>query len=134
MKRKEAEALVGSRVSAWTSANGCYVGTLIEVYGSPWRGKVRITGTTKVAVPFEAGRATQRRGFREGDVIEVGGSNVKPTDEEGVTYLQALRGELAVYEGYLARLASGKMRESDRWWVQRGFEEISKQIERENQR
>lgn len=41
MNRAEAIKLIGSRVEVWTSANGCYVGRLVEIVPSrPWRGVV----------------------------------------------------------------------------------------------
>jgi len=46
--------MVGRRVSAFTTANGCYVGNLTEVTEDrPWRGKVPIDGIQSVAQCFE---------------------------------------------------------------------------------
>lgn len=86
MKRAEAEALLGKTVTAWTSVNGRYLGTLVEILPfKPWRGKILVTGVLEVAAPFEVGRWTPespRMGFRPGRVIEVGHSSVygAPTD------------------------------------------------------
>lgn len=89
MTRQAAQALIGTRVEAWTAANGIYVGTLVEVRGSPWRGTVEIDGVLRPA-DFEYGRPRPRRGFRPGERLEVGGINIRPTTERGISYLSAL--------------------------------------------
>lgn len=132
MNRKEAEKLIGTHVSAWTAANGCYVGTLIEVTNNkPWRGKVKITGVTQIATPYEVGRRFQRKGFRPGDVIEVGGMNIKPTTVTGISYLDGLRSELSRYEDYKKRFSTGEIAEKDKWWIEKGYEEILNRIREE---
>jgi hypothetical protein len=105
MRRKEAEKLIGGRVFVWTSLNGEYVGVLEEVFASPWRGRVRITGVIKPAVVHDLTRPDdrQRRGFRPGDLIEAGGVSIKPTELEGTSYLEALRGELTAFGEMAAR-------------------------------
>lgn len=106
MTREEAQALVGRRVAVWTAMNGQYAGTLVRVLarpGLPWRAVVRVTGVHEPAVPWEMGRAVQRRGFRPGEEMEVGGACVKPSEEPGTSYLEALRAALARYEGMSAR-------------------------------
>lgn len=101
MRRQEAEKLIGTRVTAWTASNGQYVGELIEVVKArPWRGKVRITGVLHVPCLWETLRGpTRRRGFRPGEVIEVGGVNIRAADPAlelpDRSYLEALRAELA---------------------------------------
>lgn len=102
MKRQEAEGLVGSRVCAWTSANGVYIGTLREVKarkGRPWRGLVEIEGVVRPAAHFEAGRSVVRKGKDIGETIEVGGINIIiPPEEEsyyvGRSYEAALAMEI----------------------------------------
>jgi hypothetical protein len=93
MNRKEAEKLVGQPVSAWTAMNGVYVGPLISIFGSPWRGRVAITGVVQPAAIELSRGDRQRRGFRPGGEIEVGGSSIQPV-EAGftgyATYLDAL--------------------------------------------
>lgn len=102
MNRQAAEALVGSRVQAWTAANGIYIGTLVGVTnGKPWRGRVLIDGVCSPAQAFEIGRSKPRRGFRPGETIEVGGTNIKPTDERGLSYEEAVAGDLARLESLL---------------------------------
>ncbi len=107
MRRQEAERLIGTRVEAWTAMNGIYVGTLEEVFGSPWRGRVRITGVLKPAVVYDLTRghqfARQRRGFRPGQMIEVGNSSIKPTEAPGESYLAALQRELRYFKEWQAR-------------------------------
>lgn len=90
MNRKQADALVGQSVRAWTAANGIYVGTLVSVSGSPWRGQVRVTGIIEPAQHFERG-ALCRRGFRYGETIEVGHSSITPCQDPGrIDYVDAL--------------------------------------------
>lgn len=102
MKRKDAEALIGTRVSAWTAMNGEYVGTLIGVSGSPWRGTVLITGATG-APAFEWSRGDrQRRGFRAGMTIEVGGANIRLCDAEGADMSAVMATELSDIDRLLA--------------------------------
>jgi len=102
MRRAEAEQLIGQHVRVWTAANGQYVGTLLEVYGSPWRGKVRITGVLAPAVLYERGRFHQRRGFRPGEIIDAGNSRIHPEspDVQRWTYAEALPHELAKREAW----------------------------------
>jgi hypothetical protein len=94
MNRDEAQQAVGQSVTVWTAANGCYVGTLTAVLvtkGRPWRGQVTITGVLSAAQHFE-GHALMRRGFRPGEPIEAGGTNIalaQPT-EVGTDYLTVL--------------------------------------------
>jgi len=90
MKYADAKKLLGTQVRAWTSMNGQYVGELVELFGSPWRGKVRITGVLQPAAVEYARGSRQRRGMRPGDEIEVGGTNVTPIDVPGTSYLDAL--------------------------------------------
>jgi hypothetical protein len=92
MKREEALQLVGQQVSAWTAANGEYVGTLLEVLPTrPWRAKVLITGVLSSATHYERGGVC-RRGFRPGEELEVGGSSIKPNPKSaGGTYLEAVQ-------------------------------------------
>jgi hypothetical protein len=95
MRLKEAQALIGTRVSAWTAMNGTYVGILQSVEGSPWRGRVRITGILTPASHLQHGQVC-RRGFRVGEELDVGGSNIKPTTAEGsLSYLEVLQRAIA---------------------------------------
>ena len=106
MQREEAK--VGGRVRAWTAANGVYAGVLEAVVPRrPWRGRVRITGVIEPACVYDLTRPRPRRGFRPGDVIEVGGVNIRPLGEgeEGASYLEALERELARLEEWEARPA-----------------------------
>ena len=89
MNRAEALTLVGTRVMAWTAANGVYVGELIEVT------------THRPAQAFEFNRSRPRRGFRPGETIEVGGVNIEPSEEAGLSYCEALRRDLASVEAHL---------------------------------
>ena len=114
MKRAEAIKLIGSTVRAWTAMNGIYVGTLEEVYGSPWRGVVLITGVIEPACAWSVDRVRPRKGFRPGDRIKVGGVNISATAEPGATYAEALRRQQEKFAGYLSDTT---MREKDKWWL-----------------
>jgi hypothetical protein len=95
MRIQEAQQLIGSSVSAWTAMNGMYVGVLESVQGRPWRGSVRITGILTPASHLQHGQVC-RRGFRVGEQLEVGGSNIKPTTAEGsASYLEVLQKAIA---------------------------------------
>lgn len=117
MTRKEAESLIGTPVEAWTSANGIYAGTLVEVVakgkGSPWRGVVRIESVWSPAQHFERGEVC-RTGKQIGETIEVGGVNIKPTESVGapVDYLESLESALANLE---ARGLTVMARSIDTW-------------------
>lgn len=108
MRKQEAEALVGRPVMAWTAANGIYVGELTQIWGSPWRGSVRITGVVEPAQHFERGGLC-RRGFRPGEVIEVGNSSIRPALDAGhPTYLAAIEARLAWHAAELAKYPPGQ--------------------------
>lgn len=94
MQKAEAQKLIGSPVQAWTSANGIYAGTLVEVVtekGRPWRGRIKVESVLAPAQHFEQGNVC-RRGFREGETVEVGGANITPIKEVQETrkYLDVL--------------------------------------------
>lgn len=91
MNRDEAvRTMLGKRVSTYSDFNGCYVGTLAEILPTrPWRGKVIIDGIVSPAVCWQQDRP-YRRGFRVGETIEVGGTNIEPTDALGHTDYVAL--------------------------------------------
>lgn len=131
MNRQEAEKLIGQKCLAWTSANGEYVGILEEVIPKrPFRAKIRITGVLSPACVFDVTRFTPRKGFRPGDSIEIGGVNLKTTDLEGGSYLDALKGELAGLEDSFAR-ANGRV---DRWTAHlpSSIKKVKEAIERES--
>lgn len=108
MKREEAQALVGRSVSLWTAANGQYVGVLQEVLPTrPWRAKALITGVLSAATHYERGGVC-RRGFRPGEVLEVGGASVKPTEAVGTDYLSALERAKDDHEKWLAADPAGQ--------------------------
>lgn len=116
MLKKEAEKLIGARVSVWTAANGVYVGILEKVFANPWRGSVRITGIVECAQHYERGGVC-RRGFRVGEIVEAGGSSIRPTDENGSDdYLSACEAAIAHHEASLQ-----KHPESRHAWVHREF-------------
>lgn len=122
MLAKEAQKLIGTRVRAWTAMNGVYVGELIEVFGRPWRGKVRVLATLEPASLVEPRlRRHQRRGFRPGDEIEVGGANISPTEAEGGSYLEALERDAEQLRAWL----SGPRVE---WWMESNLRHREAQI------
>lgn len=132
MRRKEAERLIGTRVSAWTAANGEYVGILREVKGSPWRAVVEITGILRPACTFEVGRSVQRRGFRPGEMIEVGGVCCKPVSDDvrGTSYIYALQQELNRFEQWAARPNPNPKD----YWLPRAIEDVRRAIQTERAR
>ena len=119
MNKSQAQKFIGTTVDAWTACNGQYVGVLEEVLtpqGRPWRGKVRITGVLKPADMFDK-NVVDRRGFREGEIIEVGGTSISPTDKVGTTYLDALRFTLAQDQ---ARLTGNNPVFEEYRWIHEG--------------
>lgn len=126
MRRQDAIDLVGTYVTAWTAANGQYVGILEEVtHHRPWRARVRITGVLNPAQAFEVGRVHPRRGFRVGELIEVGGGNCKPAEHEevgmGVDYAEAVDWEIRHLESHEQQiLASSEDHQSGYLWAIRG--------------
>lgn len=115
-------------MSAWTAMNGEYVGILREVKGSPWRAVVEITGVIKPAVVFEIGRSVQRRGFRPGEQIEVGGSSCRPTTEIGTSYADALRAQLSQFQEWQGSPA----RNPKDTWLDQAVEDVKKAIKTED--
>ena len=88
--------MVGKSVHVFTSLNGEYIGVLEEVFGSPWRGKVRVTSVTH-PVGFTYDRPDRPRvGYEIGEFIEAGGSSIRlqPAPQRSLTYLDALRRDL----------------------------------------
>jgi len=138
MQRKEALSLIGERVSAWTAANGVYVGVLEEVTDRrPWRGRVRIDGVISPAVCYQDGRGF-RRGFRIGELLEVGGTNIEPTDVLGhPDYLGLLRAEADSFQKDFDDFMAGRLGDvTDRvlaknyGWKDRGAADIRAAIAR----
>jgi len=116
MLRKQAEALIGQRVQAWTRLSGVYVGTLESICGSPWRGTVRVTGILEPACHLYLGRVC-RRGFRLGETLEVGGVNISPTENEGSpSYLTVLEQSIEKH-----RNATPPPPSSQQGWVDEAF-------------
>jgi hypothetical protein len=98
MLKKEAEKFVGKNVSCWTGLNGCYVGELVEVYGSPWRGKVKILEITSYPVQgmsqFKAGFC-YRKPFAYGEIRDFGNSSITLYDKPIRDYKESLIETLA---------------------------------------
>ncbi len=119
MDENSATGLIGKRVSAWTAAQGVYLGYLQEVVavkGRPWRGVVRIDGIAQPAQHSEMDKAC-RRGFRVGETIEVGGVNISETDVVCETdYAQILERSIANCQEQLSRMA-----DSRHAWAQHEF-------------
>jgi hypothetical protein len=73
MTRSEGEALIGKLVTAWTAWRGTYVGELVEVLPTrPWRGKIRVVCIGELPAGEFA------RLIPAGEILEVGGVNIKP--------------------------------------------------------
>lgn len=90
MGMHDVRELSGLRVKADLGVDGVYVGELLELAGTAWQGRVRITGVILPAQALGAGGA--RRGHRPGEFVEVGPARVAPTSATGhATYLVALQ-------------------------------------------
>lgn len=109
MDKAEALALLGRQVQAWTASNGIYVGELVQVLPTrPWRAQVRVCGVISAAQHFEFARGACRRGFRVGEVVEVGHSSIKPAlGPAGTDYLGALQRALSDNERWYAENQQG---------------------------
>lgn len=126
MYREDAKKLIGQKVEVWTACNGTYVGVLEDIIPSrPWRGSVKITGVLSAAHQEDH----PRQGFRPGDTISVGGVNIKPTNKEGTTYLEALERYLAVSRSWAAQ-----ENRKDIWCPLKVIPILEKQIEEERMR
>jgi len=143
MNIKEARKLIGTRVHAWTSVNGEYVGELVEVKPGPkWRGVVRIDGIMAPPVTFEFGRSHPRRGKRVGELIEVGHSSITPTDAYGETdYLAILERQAESFRQKHEDYLSGKFGDPQHpvcirnyAWYGEGAKMIERAIEAERER
>ena len=89
MAMRDVQELVGRRVKADLGADGVYVGELLELTGTTWQGRMRITGVIAPAQHQAPGGV--RRGHRPGEFVEVGQTRLVPTGETGhETYLAAL--------------------------------------------
>jgi len=90
----ETHQLIGRHVSVDMGAEGVYVGELLELTGSPWCGRVRITGVVTPARHFDQS-GIGRRGHRPGEFLAAAEKAVAPTKERGhATYLEALQAQL----------------------------------------
>ena len=118
MNRAQARELIGTRVSAWTAMNGEYSGVLTEIIArprAPWRGKVLIDGVIAPA-HWQSGRRKQRKGFRIGQEIEVGGVNITALadfEDKPGTYLEALKRDLA----WLLKQEKDHQHSKHSWWL-----------------
>jgi hypothetical protein len=95
MTRQEIEPYVGLRVSAWTSVNGTYVGTLVRLVDcKPWRGIVLVDAVLECWCLYEIGRFRQRHGLELGQEYDFGNSSIKPCDSAGMSKREALEREI----------------------------------------
>jgi len=87
------QTLVGRRVRIDLGADGTYVGELLELSGSPWRGRARITGVLTPAQHLVQGNLG-RRGHRPGEFVDVAHAVLASATELGhATYLEAIQAE-----------------------------------------
>ena len=70
MQRSEADGHIGKPVLVRSMVQGTYTGILLSVEGSPWRGRVQVTGLIKPAVHYEQVKGLTRRGYRVGETME----------------------------------------------------------------
>lgn len=95
----EAQKLVGRRVRVALGADGVYVGELLELAGTPWRGRVRVTGVLEPARHLDRGGVC-RRGHRPGEFVDVSHATVGPAEKPGrATYLEAVQAQLNFHVG-----------------------------------
>lgn len=93
MAIREFRTLVGRRVRVDLGADGVYVGELLELPNTAWRGRVRITGVVAPAQHLVQGAAA-RRGHRPEEFVDAAEAQLSPTSETGyTTYLAALQAE-----------------------------------------
>ena len=129
LNRDEALALVGQSVSAWTAANGEYIGILTEVLPTrPWRALVQITSVL-VPASYEYGKGDrQRTGFEVGNTIEVGNTSVGRVQAAPIaprTYLDALRMYAARERHLLQGAVGGKNENAVRWSLAQAEKDIA---------
>ena len=85
--------LFNQKYKASTPFDGVYVGRVIGTEGKS-RKRFLIDGVITPALPLEL-NGTRRSGYRVGQVIEVPGHSVKPTESNGTDYLSALRDQIS---------------------------------------
>jgi len=85
--------LFDQKYKAMTPFDGVYVGRVIGTEGKS-RKRVLIEGVISPALPLEM-NGSRRRGYRIGEVIELPGHAVKPTEANGTDYLSAIRNQVA---------------------------------------
>ncbi|MDD2744794.1 MAG: hypothetical protein PHV02_21235 [Rhodocyclaceae bacterium] len=85
--------LFNQKYKASTPFDGVYVGRLIGNEGKT-RKRFLIDGVIAPALPLELS-GSRRSGYRVGQVIEVPGHAVKPTEANGTDYLSAVRNQIS---------------------------------------
>lgn len=105
------QALMGRRVRIALGADGTYVGEMLELGESAWRGRVRITGVVSPAQHLGSSPVA-RRGHRPGEFVEASDAQLVQTAEIGhATYLAALEAEVNRWVGS----HSGHQTSPDAW-------------------
>lgn len=99
MAVRDIQELMGRRVRIDLGADGIYVGEMLELGGSAWRGRVRITGVVSPARHLVCGTVA-RRGHRPDEFVEASDTQLAPAGEPGhATYLAALEAEVNRWVG-----------------------------------
>ena len=99
MAIRDFQTLMGRRVRVDLGAEGIYVGEMLELGGSAWRGRVRITGVASPARHLVAGQVA-RRGHRPGEFVEASEAQLTQAADAGhATYLAALEAEVNRWVG-----------------------------------
>jgi hypothetical protein len=110
MLRKEAENLIDKNVYCWTALWGSYAGEVVEIYGSPWRARVKILEVVSYPVQGIGAYVREffaRKPFEYGTIKDFGGANIKPLDENetikdySTSSLIALRNEIDLLNGVI---------------------------------
>lgn len=99
MESNDVQQLIGRRVRVGLGPEGAYVGELLELAGTPWCGRVRVTGVIVPARHYENG-VVCRRGYRPGEFIDAGRGTVSSATEMGYSsYLDAVSARLNHHVG-----------------------------------
>lgn len=112
MASSELATIIDRRVKVNLGVKGVYIGELLEVPGSQWHGRVRVTGVVVPAVAATGGMALLR-GLRPGEFVVVRADQVSDTTDAGhSTYLSALQAHLNRYVGSHASSVASWVRQA----------------------
>jgi len=115
MKRAEAEKLIGKNVICWTGLRGSYIGELLEVFNSPWRGNVKILAINTYPTQGLSSERTgfmARKPFNYGEIRDFGGVNITsydgPVNDYTKSLTEALQNEIKNMRKYIENAQNSK--------------------------